>query len=508
MSPSKVPDRALLEELARRAEQKRAVQATNEALLQELFPEQRAFVTDPSRRKAVLGSRRAGKTEMWSRYSVMTALTYPRTLTRLWSHARLRAKDLLWSPTKYLLQRNGIPFEANETELTITLQNGSIIRLVGANQDKEAQKKRGEKTKLEVILETQNFPGFLSSLVDDVIEPSLMDEMGTVCLEGTPGPLCTGYWYEVSGAKSPTATWDSESYRAGKWRVHRWTMLQNPFLPHARRYLEELKSTKRWADDNPTYLREYCGQWVNDLGSLFYAFDHVRNTYDPNKVQPYGPGWSHALGWDLGFKDDMAIVVLGWNPSFDGNVYEVFSWKKPEVKDAAIVMRVIDDIESRLKLNLVESVADTGGGGRMYVEEVMQRFGRAFKPAKKSEKYEHVRLMNDDFITGKLKLIPGSPWAEEVAALQRDPDWPDPDKPEAPPREDPRCANHCCDGSLYTHRAAYAHFHVPVKTKPKKDTDAWALDIERELMERYRRRGREDWTHRLEEGTDYGPGAE
>jgi hypothetical protein len=507
LSQPNLPDRVLLEELAKRAEQKRATRAVQEALLGELFPEQRAFVTDPHRRKAVLGSRRAGKTEMWSRYAVMVALEHPRTLTRLWSHARLRAKDLLWNPLKYLLQRNGISFEANETELSITLKNGSVIRLVGANQDKEAQKKRGEKTKLEVVLETQNFPGFLQSLVDDVIEPSLMDEMGTVCMEGTPGPICTGYWYEVTGAQSPTGTWDSDTYKAGKWRVHRWTMLQNPYLPHARAYLEELKSSKRWADDNPTYLREYCGRWVNDLGSLFYSFDATRNTYDPNKIQPYGPGWSHALGWDLGFRDDMAIAIIGWNPDFDGDVYEVFSWKKPEVKDAGTVMRVIDDVEKRLKLNLVEVVADTGGGGRMYVEEVMTRFGRAFKPAKKTEKYEHVRLMNDHLITGKLKLVPGSPWAEEMSALQRDPDWPDPDKPEAPPKEDPRCANHIDDAGLYCFRAAYAHFANIVKTKVKKDTDDWALDIERQLVERYRRRDKYDWTHRLEEGLEYADGS-
>lgn len=459
--------RLLLEEAARRAQLKAQSRTKQNALLGELFKEQQAFARDPARRKAVLGSRRAGKTEMWSRLAVSEALSHGRCLVRLWGPSRLRAKDLLWAGIGYLCKRNGIPVKENATELSFEFENGSVIRLVGASQDKDVQRKRGDKTQLEVVLECQSFAGYLQTLVEDVIEPSLLDNQGTVCLEGTPGPVCAGFWYDVTGEAGSEAQWYATR---GGWSCHQWTMLQNPFIPHARAYLTQLKKEKKWADDNPTYLREWCGRWTNDTSALYYSFDATRNTYSPDKVQPYGHGWMHSLGWDLGFRDSMALAIIGWNPTFDDNIYEVFSWKKAEVKAASVVMDEIDRVERNLGLRLVSQVADTGGGGKMYVEEVMNRFGRKFEPASKTNKYEHVRLMNEDLLSGRLKLIPGSPWALEIAALMKDTDT---IEDGSPPKEDPRCDNHAADAGIYSFRAAYSHTHTPTKRIPKPGTADW-----------------------------------
>jgi hypothetical protein len=91
----------------------------------------------------------------------------------------------------------------------------------------------------------------------------------------------------------------------------------------------------------------------------------------------------------------------------------------------------------------------------MYVEDVMSRYNQVFEPAKKSEKLDHVRMMNDDFITGRLKVQLGSQYAMELSALPKDPDW-DADSGK-PPGEDPRFPNHLCDSALYSWRWAFAH---------------------------------------------------
>lgn len=461
-------ERALLEEIVRREAAKKATASLKEQILGELFDRQIDFYNDKSRNKVVLGSRRAGKTEMWTRIAVVTAMERPRTLIRIWSSSRLRAKELLWANFRYLTGRHGIKCKYNDTELSITFENGAIIRVVGADKDQSAQKKRGDKTVLEIVLEVQSFGPFIRSLVEDVIEPSLLDEKGTICLEGTPGPVCAGFWFEVSGGEDVAKTWTSKD----GWSVHRWTMLENPHLPHAREELERKKKQRGWADDNPTYLREWCGKWVNDLDALFYKFDLFRNTYDPSRIQPWGPGWSHVLGWDLGFRDDMAICIWGWHDDHPG-LYEVFSWKKPGAL-ANEVMEVIQLQETEKNLKFIEQVADTGGGGKMYVEEVMSRYSRKFTAAKKTEKYEHVRLYSDDLLVGRVKLRPGSPLQVEMSTLMRDPDWPDPDKPEAPPREDPRYPNHCCDASLYSYRAAWHYIKPPEEVKaPAAGTIDW-----------------------------------
>ena len=463
-------DEAILREFVERQKAAASAEGTIASIRKELFKHQLQFIDDPSRRKVALCTRRAGKTSMWVRLGTQTALRTPRCLIRIWAVSRLRAKQLLWEEFRYLFQRHQMTFEEehmHETELTIRFRNGSEIRLLGADKDKEAQKKRGDKTILEVVLEAQLFGPYLKTLVEEVAEPCLFDLQGTFCLEGTPGPLCVGYWFEVSGRNDADSQWTStgdESGTGADWSCHRWSVLDNPFLPHAAKELESIRKKYRWNDAHPAYVREWLARWVNDFSVLYYSFNGARNVYDPSKVQPWGPGWSHSLGWDLGSKDDMALVVWGWHPDRP-DVYEAFSWKRPGTDltgGADDVMNQIRQLELR-GFNFVKKVADTGGGGRMYVEEVMLRHSQVFEPAKKTEKYEHVRLFNDDLISGRIKLIPGGQLAVEMAALPKDPDWPDPDKPEASPKEHPRYPNHCCDAGLYSWRAAYHFLYTPTE---------------------------------------------
>jgi hypothetical protein len=402
------------------------------------------------------------------------ALSKPRSIIRIWGINRLRAKQLLWEEFRELFRVFNIPAKFHDTELTITLlANRAEIRLLGADKDKEVQKKRGDKTWMEVVLESQLFGPFLKTLVDDVAGPCLFDLRGTFCLEGTPGSICAGHWFDVSGRNDLASRWVSaggkDSVGAG-WSMHRWSVLDNPFLPHAREELALLKKKRRWDDQSPTYVREWLGRWVNDLDSMFYRFDPVRNTFTLDEVQPWGPGWDHTLGWDLGYKDDMALVVWGFNEKFP-ELYEAFSWKKPGALSSE-VMGEIQKLEAR-GFNFVKKVADTGGGGRAYVEDVMKRYSVRFEPAQKKDKYDHVRLMNDDFAGSFLKLQAGSVYAEEIAELARDQDWPPEGHAEAQPREDPRCPNHCSDAGLYGFRDAYHYLHRDEEVTPRRGEPGW-----------------------------------
>lgn len=458
----KVDSRLAAEELARRAQEKHGAKSVVNDIRAELFDRQLSFIDDTSKYKAALCTRRAGKTSMWSRYCVSEAIQNNRALIRIWAVSRIRAKQLLWSEITDVCRRHAIKVDTNETELSIQFENGSEIRLLGADKDKEVQKKRGDKTWMEVILETQLFGNMLQTLVEDVADPCLIDERyrggGIFCLEGTPGPLCVGYWYDVTGREDAKSRWQSVGNSRGGgsgWSCHRWSVLDNPFMPHAPVELARLKERRKWQNDNPTYIREWLGRWVNDYGSLFYKFDETRNLYNPETLSTVGPGWEHTLGWDLGSVDDMALVVWAFHPHKD-TLYEAFSWKKSGAL-AKDVMEQIRILEGK-GFNFVKMVADTGGGGRMYVEEVMSRYSYPFEAASKSQKAEHVRLFNDDLMTGHIKLMPNSPLMQEMAALPIDPNWIErygPSSDEAsggkkpfgftkPVQEDPRFANHNC----------------------------------------------------------------
>lgn len=467
------PPEEASKELAKRGLQQVFSLQKVEDIKAELFDKQRAFLEDPSRRKAALCTRRAGKTNLWSRYGTIVAITQPKSLIRIWASSRLRAKQLLWDEFKDVAARHRIAIESHETELTIRYANGSEVRLLGADKDKEAQKKRGDKTSFEVILETQSFGPFLKTLIEDVIEPCLFDTQGTLCLEGTPGPLPTGFWFNVTGGETKAKCWvspgmvvnlsgETKELVGGGWSCHRWSLVDNPYIDQwrgrmswrelAHASLEALRKKKNWTLDNPTYVREYTGQWVKDEGVLYYKFGEGRNTYTLGELQPWGPNWKHVLGWDLGAKDDMALVVWGWHPNHKC-IYEAFSWKKPGAR-AAEVVEQIDKLEGR-GFNIIKKVADTGGGGRMFVEEVMSRYSHVFEAAKKTDKYEHSRIMNDDFLTGKIKLQRGSAYADEIVGIMKDPDWDE--FSGVPPGEDPRCPNHCSDAGLYSFRWVHQH---------------------------------------------------
>lgn len=499
----KLDPRKAAEELARRENALVRAKSVTAAIRGELFNKQLRFIDDKSRNKSALCTRRAGKTSMWARYCTIVAMENPGSLIRIWAINRLRAKQLLWNEFLLVAARHRITIKTHETELTIKFENGSEIRLLGADKDKEAQKKRGDKTRMEVILEAQLFGPFLKSLVEDVAEPCLFDLQGTMCLEGTPGPVCTGYWYWITGddgtpergewlskgmdipTGNKTETGEDILERVGAgWSCHRWSVLDNPHLPHAAKELEAIRKKRSWTIDTPTYLREYRGLWVRDDGTLFYKFNEARNTFTLSDVQPWGPGWKHVLGWDLGFRDDMALGVWGWHPE-KRELYEAASWNKSGAK-AEEVMAQIEKWE-RMGFDFIAKVADTGGGGRMYVEDVMSRYSQVFEAAKKTEKVEHVRLMNDDFLSGRIKIQRGGAYAQEIATLPKDPDWdPYSGKPQG---EDPRFPNHLCDCFLYSWRKAlnYLDFLAPKEAESLEDA------IERMDEERLTAPPRSEW---------------
>lgn len=509
----KLDARKAAEELARRKDALLRASAVTEGIRGELFDRQLAFVDDPSRNKAAICPRRAGKTMMWPRYCFIKALENPRSLSRVWGITRLRMKQLLWQEFISAAARHRIPIQAHETELTIRLNNGSEIRFVGADKDQAAQRKRGDKTILEVVLESQLFGPFLRTLVEDVAEPCLFDMRGTMCLEGTPGPVPTGYWYSITGGSDISGRWDGQGQlvatgsqsesgedireRVGSgWSCHRWSLLDNPHLPHAATELERLRKKRSWSQDNPTFVREYLGRWVKDDGVLFYKFNEERNTFSLDELVPWGPGWKHVLGWDLGYRDDMALVAWGWHPS-RRELFEAASWKQPGARADQVVEQIVK--WEQMGLEFISKVADTGGGGRMYVEDVMSRYSQVFEAAKKTEKLEHVRLMNDDFLTGRIKVQRGGSYAQELSALPKDPNWDS--ESGKPPGEDPRFPNHLSDAGLYAWRKALSYLDFV----PEVELESVADKVERLETERLSRREENEfewWDSQGYEGVD------
>jgi hypothetical protein len=439
------------------------------ALRAECFDKQLAVWDDPARSKGILGPRRIGKTEFNPRFLLGEAAK-KKALTRYWGISRLRAKHLIWDHLRAVDQRLGIGARFNDTELEVRLPGGGMVRLHGADKEKETQKKRGDKVAADVVDESQLFGSYMKTLCEDVIEPGLMDLQGCQVLEGTPGVVCAGYWFDVSGGNDFARRWESTKVRG--YSLHRWMPWENPYFKNAREEVYALKAKRGWDDKHPTWLREYCGIWVNDTGALFYKWDEHRNSYKPGALIPWGPGWQHVVGWDLGKVDAMALVYWAFHPK-SRDLIEAFSWKESEITSDLVVAEA-RAIEARLGLDVVGRVADTGGLGALIVEEVAQRTGMHFEAAKKTDKRAHVEMFNGELLAGRIKTAYGSVYSEEIAQLPKQSDWvPEEHDGQAPP-EDPRFANHCCDAGLYGwRRAAHWMFEPEAEKPPAPNTPAW-----------------------------------
>lgn len=429
-----------------------------------LFRQQVNFINDKSKLKAALCSRRAGKTHMACSYAVAEALKHPNCTVPYVALTRGHAKRIAW---KTLLEetRPYLKGEPNLTELRITLLNGSDIFLAGANDEATAEVFRGQKFPLVILDECASFRSHFKEMVEEVIEPALIDYNGTLAMIGTPSARPTGlFWEATTRSDSP-------------YSLHRWTILDNPFIPHARDWLADRMRERQWTEDTPAYRREWLGEWCGSTDSQVYSFTREKNLAKgiPHKLD-------YILGIDLGYDDETAFVIVGYKPD-DPHLYVVETYAKSEMTITDIV-RKIDELTSRYK-SFVRIVADTGGLGKQIAAEIRKRYGIAVFPAEKTQKAEFIQLVNDDFRTSKIKVNPIEiNFIEEITALQWD------EEKEGRFIEDPRFANHRCDAFLYAWRESCHYLQKTPTPGPEINSDSWhreqeqrmRLEIERQLL--------------------------
>lgn len=461
-----------------------------ESILAPLFDRQRDFIASTARRKALFCSRRAGKTTLTPRRLVLSALEHPGTLQRFWAITRLRSKELIWEELRKVNAEMNADMRFNETELSVRLGNDSWIRLSGADKLKEVRKKLGDKLMLAQADEAQLYPDdAIKQLVEDVAGPALEDLRGTFELFGTPGPVCAGYWWDI--------TRDDGVAGLPGWEVHRWTVLDNPAYPRwagradwrllAVEWLRELKAQRQWADDHPTYLREYCGRWVNDVGALVYRYDDARNGFDGTLPDIGEDRWVYTAGSDLGTRDAFAIVVWAFSRA-RREAYEAFSFAESGLNpnDWEQHWERIVRAYRPLKIRV-----DTGGLGGAIVDGILSRrrgqvgaITLPLEPAQKTEKRAHQELLNARLLSSELMVNRRGVLAQEMRKLPKD--------SEDETKEDERFPNHACDAGLYGFRDLLdMHYLVaPAEQEPPRGTTD---DYKRRLEQRLASQKTKPW---------------
>ena len=375
--------------------------------------------------------------------------------------SRSNAKRIFWPKIMKVLKEFNTPIKANESDLSIHFDNGSVIYLSGAKDKSEIEKFRGLDIKLVYIDESQAFRTYIEELVNEVLAPALFDHNGTICLIGTPGPVPSGYFYSSS--------------HNSEWSNHSWTMHNNPHI--------ELKSGKRVPDlieeelarmgvtiDDPRIQREFFAKWVVDLNSLVFKYSKELNHYDalPDLNR-------HVLGIDIGFDDADAIAVIGWDEKRP-EAYLV----EEDVKPKQTISELADKIGLYItKYRPISIVMDTGGLGKKIAEEIRRRYGIPVKAAEKSRKFEYIELLNDALRTAKFLAKSNSIAAQDSMMVEWDRDKQTPDKKYV----STKFHSDILDAVLYGYREALHWLYVPPVILPSVNTPAWYKAKEDKLLD-------------------------
>jgi len=450
--------RLLVEEAVKRKRGREQVReklvGLGEGLSESLHEKQLEFFLSDHHKKLARCSRRAGKTHLAAVGLITAAVGMDNLLVPYITLSIKNARRIVWNTLRELERGWGFGMEFLENQLTVRFPNGSQIIMGGCQDEQEIEKFRGPRYKLCVIDECQSIKSrLLENLVEDILEPACLDLDGSIWMFGTPSAAAAGYFYDMD-----------QLDRGSPWQKHFWTLLQNPHLPGALEWLSRKKEEAGWDEGDATFRREYEGEWVRDENSLVYAFNKKRNCAEElPEVE-----WSYALGVDLGFIDSTAFVVICWSEEVaETYVVETQKYTGFTSDDIAKKIQYLD-----AQYQFTRIVADTGGLGKMVVEEMSKRYSLDILPAQKRQKHDHIELLNSDLKKGKLLIADVPENADLIDELELL-EWDMTEMIKGRYIEKADCENHAADALLYVWRESLAFLHQPQTLAPMIGTREW-----------------------------------
>ncbi len=410
----------------------------------ECFPEQRAFLEDPSRMKAALCTRRAGKSYGMGVLAIKTAQENPNAKVVIIGKTNQSVKGIYFDDIMATLKRKfGLNWELNRTEMIYRLENGAQIMFMGADADQDQMNKLlGQKFKLAILDEASMYANInLRDLVYKILRPALADLRGQMVMIGTPSDYLNSLYFDVTTEQEPG------------WAVHKWNAFDNPHMAaQVAEELEFMRSTNPRIDEDTGFKQHWLGQWVVNLSSRVYKYDEKSNS--PARPSKH---YQHVLGVDLGYEDDTAFVVGAWS-HYDNVLHIVHA-------ESAKGM-LLDAVETRIKQLQSQygiGIVTVDGAGKQFVETLQERFQMSLHKAEKVHKKDFIELMNTDFLMGRINVLHDkcAPLVKEWENLIWDEKW----REKGEWKEARSCSNHAADAALYMWRWCYNFAAIP-KDKP------------------------------------------
>ena len=230
---------------------------------------QLAVYTCPNRFRVLITGRRFGKTHLAMYELLRFASRKPNSKIFYVAPTYRMAKEIMWKQLKKKVTEHKWIKYANETELSLTLRNGSQISLKGA--DKSPDNLRGVGLDFLLLDEYADIPFEAWS---EVLRPTISDRhvTGNVLFVGTP----RGF-----------GNWSYEIYQKGLGADPEWKSFKFTTLDGGQVDQDEIDQAMKDLDER-TFRQEYMASFETYSGVVYYNFsrdDNVRKcTYDKDSI--------------------------------------------------------------------------------------------------------------------------------------------------------------------------------------------------------------------------------
>lgn len=344
-------------------------------LIPKLHDTQYEIATDSHRFRVVCAGRRWGKSTLAQLIALQWAT---KDVGTVWivSPTYRQGKQIHWRTLNQIVPREWIE-KKNEVELSITLKNGSIIELKGAENPDAL---RGVKLRGLVIDEIASIRNW-EWLWSEVLRPTLTDYSAPSLFISTPKGY--NHFYELFTQGQAVS---------GDYKSWRFTSYDNPYISK-----EEIDNAKAELTED-TFYQEYMADFRKFTGLVYKDFSRETHVIEPFDIPT---SWQIYRGIDFGSTNPTACITI----ACDGDENWFICSEHYETG------QTIDYHAGRINTQpLSQRVSATYGdpSGAQWISEFSQR-GIYITPANKEvgQAFNTWVTYGIDRVSQRLKQVPG-----------------------------------------------------------------------------------------------------
>lgn len=252
-------------------------------------PAQLKVKESPARFKILRAGRKFGKTTFAERIA-MEHLGPPRSSVWVISPTYKQGKLISWDKFKRIIPPEAMGKKPNDTDLIITLKNGSQLFLMGSD---EPNSLRGPEPDCAILEEAAYHKDGVWS---KVIRPNLMPKMAPAYFITTPN----GYnWFKdlEDEARRKIRLGDKE------WGVFHFSCYDNPHISR-----QEIEDSRKDCDTEAIWRQEYLAEYESSVGRVFTAFNGALNGPHIQSIEWPSGVFDMYRSVDWGMRDDTAAL--------------------------------------------------------------------------------------------------------------------------------------------------------------------------------------------------------